>query len=36
MPASAEAALAAADAMMYAAKAGGKDQVRSARYEQAG
>jgi diguanylate cyclase (GGDEF)-like protein len=36
MPDSAEAALAAADAMMYAAKAGGKDQVRSARYEQAG
>ncbi|MBL6077078.1 sensor domain-containing diguanylate cyclase [Belnapia sp. T18] len=36
MPASAEAALSAADAMMYAAKAGGKDQVRSALYEQAG
>ncbi|WP_052214648.1 sensor domain-containing diguanylate cyclase [Belnapia sp. F-4-1] len=36
MPASAEAALSAADAMMYAAKAGGKDQVRSAVYEQAG
>jgi diguanylate cyclase (GGDEF)-like protein len=36
MPDSAEAALAAADSMMYAAKAGGKDQVRSARYPQAG
>jgi diguanylate cyclase (GGDEF)-like protein len=36
MPASAEAALAAADAMMYAAKTGGKDQVRSAAYEHAG
>ncbi len=36
MPDSAEAALAAADAMMYAAKTGGKNQVRSAVYEQAG
>ncbi|SDD69128.1 GGDEF domain-containing protein [Belnapia rosea] len=33
MPDSAEAALGVADAMMYAAKTGGKDQVRSMRYE---